>query len=140
MLREAEKQKKIKERLRRTLEREEKNKISRRNLKSRVTRLARAPQVRVDFKEKNYLVTNVLCFGAYQDDFDENCELVREWLQCASESSAKINGYIKIALHGIMMYTRVGHMWKLLLLVGSVFCTLFKYKSFIQLAECYDWM
>ena len=30
-----------------------------------------------------------VCLGAYQDYFDENGELVREWLQCTSESCAK---------------------------------------------------
>ena len=30
-----------------------------------------------------------MCLGAYQDDFDENGELVREWLLCTSESCAK---------------------------------------------------
>ena len=41
------------------------------------------------FREKKYQVTYVLCLSAYQDDFDENSELVREWLQCTRESCAK---------------------------------------------------
>ena len=38
------------------------------------------------FRKKYHLVTNVLCLGAFQDDFDENGKL---WLQCTSESCAK---------------------------------------------------
>ena len=30
-----------------------------------------------------------VCLCAYQDDFDENSELVREWLQCTNKICAK---------------------------------------------------
>lgn len=30
-----------------------------------------------------------VCLGAYQDDFSDDGELLREWLQCTNESCAK---------------------------------------------------
>ena len=79
------------------------------------------------FREKKYQVTNVLCLDAYQDDFDENGGLVREWLQCTSESCAKwMHQYCLREDNDII---HVWSMWKFLLLI--LFFTLCKCETFI---------
>ena len=93
-LREAEKQKKIEERQRRALEREEKKKQKQQKKpikpKKSSNKVGKSSTSSSGLQREEISSDEcAVCLGAYQDDFDENGELLREWLQCTSESCAK---------------------------------------------------
>ena len=69
-----------------------------------------------------------VCLDAYKDDFNENGELVREWLQCTSESCAQWMHQDCLREDNDIII----HMWrmsKFLLLI--LFFTLCKCETFI---------
>lgn len=93
-LREAEKQKKIEERQRKAQEREEKKKLKqqKKSVKPRKsTSKVGESSTSTSGLQREEISSDecAVCLGAYHEDFDENGELVREWLQCTSESCAK---------------------------------------------------
>ena len=93
-LREAEKQRKIEERQRKAQEREEKNKLKqqKKSVKPRKsTNTVGESNTSASGLQGEEISSDecAVCLGAYQEDFHENGELVREWLQCTNESCVK---------------------------------------------------
>ena len=96
-IREVEKQRKSEERQRKAQEREEKKKLKQQKKPGPVKTMKSSSKVGESSGmssgglQSEEISSNecAVCLDAYQDDFDENGELVREWLQCTSQSCAK---------------------------------------------------
>ena len=78
-------------RQRRALEREEKKKQKQQKKPKRLSNKVGESSTSSSGLQREEISSDecAVCLGAYQDDFNENGELVREWLQCTSDSCVK---------------------------------------------------
>ena len=93
-VREAEKLRKIEERQRKTQEREQQKQLKQQKRQKRprksTNKVGEGSKSSCGLQREEISSDEcAVCLGAYQDDFSENGELMREWLQCTRDSCAK---------------------------------------------------